>query len=75
MENGLIGEFARDKIKALEAAIEEGVVSEVLYRQVDMIGDERIRDYLMRRMARQNVDAEIAYHEAKIRELRNRRGI
>ncbi len=75
MENGLIGEFARDKMKALEAAIEEGVVSEVLYRQVDMIGDERIRDYLMRRMARQNVDAEIAYHEAKIRELRNRRGI
>lgn len=73
MENGLIGEFAKKKIQALEEVIENGDVTETVRHQVEMIGDERIRDYLRQRMARQNVEAEIAYYEAKIRELRNRR--
>jgi len=73
MENGLVGEFAKTKIQALEEAIEAGEVTETIRKQVEMIGDERIREYLMRRMGEHNVDAEIAYYEAKIRELRNRR--
>lgn len=73
MENGLVGEFAKMKIQALEEAIEVGEVTETIRKQVEMIGDERIRDYLMQRMGEHNVDAEIAYHEAKIRELQNRR--
>ena len=59
MEKGLVGEFAREKIKALEKAIKAGDSSEATRRQVGMIGDERIRDYLRQLMARRDVDADL----------------
>ena len=73
MEKGLVGEFAREKIKALEKAIKAGDSSEATRRQVGIIGDERIRDYLRQLMARRDVDAEIAYYEEKVRQLRRRK--
>lgn len=70
MEDGLIGEFAQQKIRQWAKDVEENLFSEELEKSISLIGDERIKDYLMREIAGRNIDAEIAYHEEKIKELR-----
>lgn len=69
MKNGLVGEFAQEKIEQWSNDIEEDHITDELKRNVGLIGDERIKDYLMKEMAAKNIDAEIAYHEEKIKQL------
>ncbi len=73
MKEGLIGEFAQKKIKQWSKDIEEDHISDVLAKNIMLIGDERIKEYLMKMMAAQNIDAEIAYHEDIIRRLRQKK--
>lgn len=73
MKDGLIGEFAQRKLEDVQTAIENKQVRDETKKVVGMIGDVRIKDYLLRKMARQDIDAEIAYHEEKIKELRKRK--
>ena len=70
MDSGLVGEFARIKMQNAAKNIEEGNVTEETLKTVDLIGDDRIREYLRKRMASGNINSEIAYHEEKIRQLR-----
>lgn len=70
MENGLIGEFAQQKIRQWAKQVEENFFSDELLKSINLIGDERIKDYLMREIAAGDIDAEIAYYEKKIKELR-----
>jgi len=73
MEDGLIGAFANKKIKQVVKDIEKGLVTEDTRKTIALVGDDRIRSYLLNRIVGQNIDSEIAYHEAKIRELKMRR--
>lgn len=69
MKDGLVGEFAYDKIEHWDKDIKEGRITDELKRSVALIGDERIKDYLMKEMAAKDIDAEISYHEEKIKQL------
>lgn len=73
MDDGLIGAFANKKIKQVVKDIEKGLVTEDTRKTIALVGDDRIRTYLLNRIAEQDLDSEIAYHEAKIRELKMRR--
>ena len=73
MKDGLIGEFAMNKIRQWETEIKENHISENLKKNISLIGDERIKEYLWGKMATRIVDAEIAYHEEKIKQLRQKK--
>ena len=73
MEDGLIGEFARIKLDGVQKSIEERKVTEDTRRQIEMIGDERIKGYFLKQLSIIDVDAEIKYHESRLRELRVRK--
>ena len=73
MKDGLIGEFARRKLSEVQKDIEDGKVTDETRKIVGMVGDVRIKDYLLRKMARQDIDAQIAYHEEKAKELRKKK--
>ena len=74
MKNGLIGDFAQKKINQWSKDIEENRITEDFANNIMLIGDERIRDYLMMKtMTARNIDAEIAYHEDVIRRLRQQK--
>ena len=70
MNDGLVGEFARRKLMAVKKDIEDKKANEETKKVIGMIGDARIKDYLLRKMRDQDIDAQIAYHEEKARELR-----
>ena len=81
MENGLIGEFARDKIAAIVEAIDNGDASKTILQQIELIGDARIKEYLLKKVAQRDIDSkkerdidsEIEYYKCKIRELRRKK--
>lgn len=73
MEEGLIGAFAKIKLDGIQKAIEERKVTEGTRRQIEMIGDERIKGYFLKQLSIIDVDAEIKYHEARLRELKMRK--
>lgn len=73
MEEGLIGAFAKIKLDGIQKAIEERKVTEETRRQIEMIGDERIKGYFLKQLSIIDVDAEIKYHEARLRELKMRK--
>lgn len=73
MDKGLIGAFAQKKLNQVVKDIEANEVTDTTRKTIALTGDLRIRDYLLRRLASKNVDAEIAYHEAKILELKAQR--
>lgn len=73
MEKGLIGEFARNKMSQVKQDIDAGEVSRDTRKTISIIGDDRIREYFQKRIARQDIDSEISYYEEKINELKKRR--
>lgn len=73
MEEGLIGAFAKIKLDGIQKAIEERKVTEETRRQIEMIGDERIKGYFLKQLSMIDVDAEIKYHESRLCELRVRK--
>lgn len=82
MERGLIGEFARYKIEQLSADIEKldeynpeisgmsktNWIKDIKLR-IEMIGDKRIRQYLMSRLETKVPELEIARLKERLREL------
>ena len=73
LEGGMVGEFAQNKLKQLEGAIDAGDITEKTRQTIALIGDERIQGYMLKKIAHSDVDAEIAYHEERIRQLRMKR--
>lgn len=73
MKDGLIGKFAWKKLEGIQKAIDEGRVTEETRQQIELIGDERIKGYFFKQLSQTDVDAEIRYHEARIRELKMRK--
>ena len=73
MKDGLIGEFARKKLEGIQKAFDEGQITKETRRQIELIGDERIKGYFLKQLSQTDVDAEIRYHEARIRELKMRK--
>lgn len=73
MKDGLIGEFAWKKLEGIQKAIDEGRVTEETRQQIELIGDERIKGHFFKQLSQTDVDSEIRYHEARIRELKMRK--
>ena len=71
MSEGLVGDFACEKIMKLQEDIEkkERPYAEIR-REIEMIGDEKIRMYLLSKLEEDNHMAMIAYYENKLRELK-----
>lgn len=80
MEEGLVGEFARKKINKLCARINDGETDGVM-NEIRMIGDTRIKEYLMEKYHEIHPDDEmlnediIKYYEEKIEQLKNKGGV
>lgn len=88
MNSGLVGEFASGKIKSLVSEIDESVSktskdrpqlsaehTQQLVERIEMIGDVRIRQYLISRMELISPELEIKRLERQIEELRKEYGI
>ncbi len=86
MENGLIGEFALEKIKELSKGVEDFVstkdrrnedenirVRSALLKRINMIGDRRIKGYFMSRLDLSPKDLEIEMLKREIAELKARK--
>lgn len=80
MEDGLIGEFASNKIDALKARIEQchsRLEMETIQKEIDYIGDTFIKGYLLQELDSiadgLTNEEQIAYYQAKIEELRRHR--
>jgi len=80
MSEGLIGEFARQKIESIVKRIKDletsrSSISEwnALRKEVNIIGDTRIRNYLLQQIPLDDcIEDKIAYYERKIKELKKR---
>lgn len=71
MEDGLVGTFACEKIEKLYHEIKEGNNSyKKQHKKVEMIGDERIRGYLLSLLEKDNKQMLIDYYQGLIDELR-----
>lgn len=80
MEDGLVGEFASNKIEALKARIEQChscLGMETIRKEINYIGDTFIKGYLLKKLDsiadRLSYEEQIAYYQAKIEELRRYR--
>ena len=80
MEDGLIGEFASNKIEVLKARIEQchsRIEMETIQKEIDYIGDTFIKGYLQNKLDcitdRLSNEEQIAYYQAKIEDLRRHR--
>lgn len=80
MKNGLIGEFASNKIDVLKTRIEQchsRLEMETIRKEIDYIGDTFIKGYLLKKLDgivdRLSYEEQIAYYQAKIEELRRHR--
>ena len=78
MEDGLIGEFASNKIEELKARIEQCHSCEemnIIRTDINIIGDAFIKRYLQSKLddatVRLSDEEQIAFYQAKIDELRN----
>ncbi len=78
--SSLIGEYARQKLETLVQRIDnlnqmkdKEEEKERLMKEINLIGDIRIQEFLIRKMAGDDIRDEIAYHEARIKELKERR--
>lgn len=73
MKEGLIGEFAQNKILAIQHAIENSTqpVGEII-DSIELIGDKAIKAYLLSLLERDYPRDMVSYHQRKIKELTER---
>ena len=80
LENGLVGEFASEYMERLDKDIDvfnktkkkdQSEERELLSARIKLIGDERIRKYFFYRLDENDRNRLIAYHQRKLRELRD----
>lgn len=78
MKDGLVGEFARTRIKELDKRIDSGEIEGVL-NEIRMIGDDGIREYLLDNYQKKHpIDKQvkkdvIRYYQEKINQLKKRK--
>lgn len=65
MKDGLVGAFASNKIKELFEKIKRGESGKGVLKEVMMIGDERIRDYLLSEISKRDSDFIKDYYQRK----------
>ncbi len=70
MNEGLVGEYARTKIKKLQNDIKRGKKSKSLMQEIEMIGDEKIRAYLYAMMEKRHPKDMISYYEDRLKALK-----
>ena len=69
MENGLIGQFAVEKLNNIRLRLESNELDGI-EREIELIGDERIRNFLMMRLKGNALDNEIRRTEARLEKLK-----
>lgn len=73
MKEGLIGEFAQNKILAIQHAIENPTQSiRETIDAIELIGDKAIKAYLLSLLERDYPREMVSYHQRKIKELTER---
>lgn len=73
MNNGLVGEFAQQKIRKIQKDIEDGVMgADDIEKEINMIGDRGIRAYLQTMLDENNKRDMLAYYKSKVEELENK---
>lgn len=66
MKDGLVGAFASEKINALYDRIMSGENNDGVVKEVMMIGDERVREYLLSEMSKRDKDYIVSYYKRRI---------
>lgn len=66
MKCGLVGAFASEKIKALYDKIMSGENNDGIVKEVMMIGDERVREYLLSEMSKRDQDYIESYYKRRL---------
>ncbi len=73
-EDGLIGEFASNRLRLILSRLEDNKLDEdtavELKKEIEMIGDTRIRNYMMRRMSNHNKRLALDYYQRQIDRIR-----
>lgn len=73
-EDGLIGEFASNRLKKILTILEEKTHNETSLqeckKEIDLIGDPRIRTYMMKRLLTNNTQMAIDYYQKQIDKLK-----
>lgn len=73
LQEGMVGVFAGEKIEQLYEEIKSGDNSyKKQHKRVEMIGDERIREYLLSMLVKDDKEVLIEYYENKINELKGK---
>lgn len=72
MHEGLIGEFAQDKITAIQYAIENRTQTrKEILQTIELIGDKAIKAYLYSLLERDYEDEMLSYYQHKVSELKD----
>ena len=66
MKDGLVGSFAAEKIKELYDRIIGGAGGDAIVKEVMMIGDERVRGFLLSELRRYDKDYIEAYYKRRL---------
>lgn len=73
MKEGLIGAFANDRLRHLFDKARNGENDEDMMKEVELIGDERIKDALLYEMGNHNYDVARNYYQRKLDELERKK--
>ncbi len=68
MKDGLVGAFAAEKIKSLLEKIHNGEIDKEIVKTVMLVGDERIRNYLLSEMSKNNNDYLESFYQSQLNE-------
>lgn len=73
MSNGLVGEFAQQKIRKIQSDIKDGVrPADDIEKEINMIGDRGIRAYLQTMLDENDQRDMLTYYKNKVKELENK---
>ena len=73
MKDGLIGSFASERLRSLFDKARRGESDEDMMKEVELIGDERIKDALLYEIGNHHYDVARNYYQRKLDELERRR--
>ena len=73
MEDGLVGSFAYTRLRKLFEKARRGENDDDMMKEVELIGDERIKDALLYEIGNHHYDVARNYYQRKLKELDRRR--
>lgn len=71
MRNGLVGSFASEKIETIFNKISDGANGDEIVKEVMMIGDDRVREYLLAEMSKKDKNFIESYYKRRINATRS----